>query len=86
LAPATDFLLFDGFSAFPEVLGFFASFFFAHIVYLSIVVVLSSAPGSSWPPRAKSVTVSDASYSVDIEFVILLWVSIRIVENAATAA
>jgi hypothetical protein len=32
VAPATDFLLFGAFSAFPEGLGLFANFFFAHIV------------------------------------------------------
>ena len=52
--PATDFLLFGGFSAFPEVLGLFANFCFAHVVSISMLcVVFVFAPGSSWPPRAK---------------------------------
>jgi hypothetical protein len=50
---ATDFLLFGAFT-FPEVLRFFASFFFGHIVYLSMLfVVLSSAAEKLMLPSGK---------------------------------
>jgi hypothetical protein len=62
LTPAADFLLFDGFSAFPEILGLFASFLFGHIVYLSIVCCFVFCPSGRWPPWAKSVTVSGAAF------------------------
>ena len=61
LSPATDFLLFDRFSAFPEVLGLFANFFFAFLrpyrLPFSVVCRFVFCPGKLMVPSGNSVIV-----------------------------